>query len=287
MPEFANDDWIRDGGFSWRRLFPFGVELDHDFSTPLTQRDAVRFVELLWAHGLVLARGQELSMERQREICRHAGPVLLRPGENGYLNNEGALSQSELSWHSDAAYTNAPFDALSLHAIDVIDDASSTFFVNAQDRLDAMPQALRTRLEGCELDMISPAYEALALRTCDQRDHAAQKRSVQPAIRCNPHNGRECLWTSELQTASILQMDWEESRTLLGAVFEHLYQPAHVLEHRWRNGDLIIWDNIALQHRRGSLRACGRRVLQRVIVGTEGVAPHVNLDDSLGVAATP
>lgn len=66
-------------------------------------------------------------------------------------------------------------------------------------------------------------------------------------------------------------MDWDESRELLHSVYEHLYQPNHVLEHRWRNGDIVIWDNIALQHARSSLRNCGKRVLQRVIVGREGV----------------
>ena len=58
-------------------------------------------------------------------------------------------------------------------------------------------------------------------------------------------------------------------------MFDHLYHPGRVLEHRWRTGDFVIWDNIALQHMRRSLRDCGRRVLQRVIVGTEGVVPHL------------
>jgi alpha-ketoglutarate-dependent taurine dioxygenase len=48
-----------------------------------------------------------------------------------------------------------------------------------------------------------------------------------------------------------------------------------VLEHRWRNGDFIFWDNIGLQHMRGALNACGKRVLQRAIVGTEGATPLV------------
>ena len=68
----------------------------------------------------------------------------------------------------------------------------------------------------------------------------------------------------------------EESRDLLRAVFDHLYRPESVYEHFWRNGDIVIWDNIALQHMRGSLKNCGRRILQRAIVGTEGVAPHIH-----------
>jgi taurine dioxygenase len=62
---------------------------------------------------------------------------------------------------------------------------------------------------------------------------------------------------------------------LLHEVYDHLYAPTNVYEHRWRNGDIIIWDNIALQHMRGNIENCGKRLMQRVIVGTEGVAPHI------------
>jgi taurine dioxygenase len=70
-------------------------------------------------------------------------------------------------------------------------------------------------------------------------------------------------------------MDWKESRALLNEIFDRTYAPERLLVHRWRNGDFVIWDNIALQHMRGRLEDCGRRILQRVIVGSEGVAPHI------------
>ncbi len=264
------------GPLAWRQLAPFGAEVLQDLAAPMAQEEQDHFVRLLWDHGLVLARGQTLSMERQRELCALAGPILLRAGENGIMSNEGGdLTASELSWHADAAYTHAPFDALSLHALDVVDDASSTRFVNAGRALDTLPGNLREQLEGRHVEMISPSYETLAGRSCDTRDPVALKRGEMPAIYRNPHTGKDCIWVSELQAARVLDMEWEDSRDLLHAVYDHLYQPAHVFEHRWRNGDFILWDNIALQHMRGSLKDCGRRVLQRVIVGTEGVAPHI------------
>lgn len=265
-----------NGPMEWRALEPFGAEVLHDLSAPLTAEQGEHLIALLWEHGLVLARGQSLSMERQRELCALAGPILLRGGETGIMDNQGgAYTTSELSWHADAAYTDAPFDALSLHALDVVADASSTRFVAADRALQTLPAEVRAALEGCRIEMISPGFDALGGRTCETRDPAAMKRGEMPAIYRNPHNGRDCIWASELQAARVLGMAWEDSRDLLNAVFDHLYRPDHVLEHRWRTGDIVIWDNIALQHMRGSLENCGRRVLQRVIVGTEGVAPHV------------
>ena len=78
-----------------------------------------------------------------------------------------------------------------------------------------------------------------------------------PAVYVNPHNGRRCVWVNEMQTVRLLGMEWEDSRDLLHAVYDHLYAEANVLEHRWRNGDVIVWDNIALQHARGNLDRVG------------------------------
>jgi len=261
---------------SRRALSPFGVEVDRDLSLPLSAAEAGELRDLLRDHGLILARNQRLSMERQREICALFGPILLREGENGYMSNEGGgPSATALNWHSDAAYTRHPFDALALHALDVVDDASSTCFVSAESSLDDLPEELREALAGREQEMIAPHYTVLAECTCDQRDPPAQKRGIMPAIYRNPRNGRECVWVNAMQTARLLDMEWEASREVLHAVYDRLYAPARVLEHRWRNGDIVIWDNIALQHARGNLEDVGNRLLQRVVVGTEGVAPHI------------
>jgi taurine dioxygenase len=190
-------------------------------------------------------------------------------------NEGGGPASSELRWHSDAAYTEHPFDALSLHALDVVDGASSTRFASAELGYETLPARLRDALAAREQEMIAPHYTRLAERTCDRRDPDAQVRGVMPALYANPHNGRRCVWVNELQTARLLGMSWEHSRELLHAVYDHLYARPAVLEHCWRNGDLLIWDNVALQHARGNLDRVGKRVLQRVIVGEEGVAPHV------------
>ena len=263
----------------FRLLDPFGVEIQRDLSEPLTASEADHLRALFNEHALILARNQSLTMTQQRALCAHLGPILDRAGEDGLMTNErGGPSTSELAWHADAAYTEHPFDALSLHALDVVDGASSTRFVSAEQALDRLPPEMRRALQHAEQEMISPHYTALAARTCERRDREAQKRGTRPTIVTNPHNARPCVWVNELQTARLLGMAWEENRDLLNAVFDRVYAPEAVFEHRWRNGDLIVWDNIALQHTRGNLEGVGRRVLQRVIVGREGVAPHISVE---------
>jgi taurine dioxygenase len=261
------------------KLAPFGAEIHRDLAEGFVPSEAFHFKQLFDEHKLIVARGQQLNMNRQRELCALIGPILLRKGEDGYMTNEqGGPSASAYCWHADAAYTEHPFDALSLHAIDVVDDASSTLFASAEAAYDTLPPDLCRVLEDCEQEMISPHYTMLAERTCDRRDPEALKQDILPAIFTHPHDGRKCVWVSEMQTARLLGMEWEQSCELLHEAYDHLYAPERMKEHRWHKGDLIIWDNIALQHSRPDVSDSGRRLLQRVIVGTQGEVPHYEVD---------
>lgn len=274
FPRVAGGD--ADPDLAWCPLSPFGTEIVADLSKPLSPRQQDQFRALFEAHGLLLARGQGLTMARQRELCALIGPVLEREGEDGTMSNAGGgPSASALAWHADAAYTEHPFEALSLHALDVVGDASTTRFVDCAAALERIDPPLRQQLGTCQQQMISPHYTMIADRTCEQPSPEAMVSSTMPAIRPHPRSARALLWVSEMQTARLLGMEWQASRDLLRSVFDQFYAPEAILEHRWRTGDFIVWDNIGLQHARGDLSDVGTRVLQRVIVGTEGVAPHV------------
>lgn len=263
------DDWASADGLRWRALAPFGIELDCDLSAPHAPARAQRLAALLAHGGYLLARGQALTMEQQTALMEPIGPIIRRPQENGYISTdaEAASSRTELSFHADAAYTDAPFAAISLHAVDVVDDASGTRFVSAERGYATLPDALRGRLDAASAEMISPMLEGVGVRACDARDPEATQRAEFPAVRVNPRTGRPCIGVSEMHTARLTDMDWDASRVLLGEIYDHLYAPENAVEHRWRRGDIVLWDNLTLQHARASLQGAGRRVLQRVVAG--------------------
>lgn len=263
------DDWIPEDGLRWRARAPFGVEIDCDLSEPSTAERAARLAELLAKGGYLLARGQTLTMEQQTALMEPIGPIIRRPQENGYISTDvGApSSRTELSFHADAAYTDTPFAAISLHAVDVVDEASGTRFVNAEHAYATLPARLRARLNAATAEMISPMLEGVGVRACDTREPAATHRQEFPAVRVNPRTGRRIVGVSEMHTARLTGMDWADSRALLGEVYDHLYAADNAIEHRWRRGDIVLWDNLTLQHARGSLEGAGRRVLQRVVAG--------------------
>jgi taurine dioxygenase len=263
------DGWVSEEGLRWRALAPFGVEIDCDLSAPHTPARTERLAALLADHGYVLARGQTLTMQQQTALMTPIGPIVLRPQENGYISTDvgAASSRAELSFHADAAYTDAPFAALSLHAVDVVDDASGTRFVSAERGYDTLPGRLRARLDAVSAEMISPTLEGVGVRASEAPDPPATQRAEFPAVRINPRTGRRCIGVSEMHTARLTGMAWAQSRALLGEIYDHLYAPENAVEHLWRRGDIVIWDNLTLQHARGSLEGAGRRVLQRVVAG--------------------
>ncbi|TAL00317.1 MAG: TauD/TfdA family dioxygenase [Rhodospirillaceae bacterium] len=266
--------WNDEGGLRWRALTPFGVEIDRDLSTPLGGQTAERFVALFQEAGLIVARGQTLAMEEQVALMALLGPVSRRVDGVGYISSEdnytGALA--ELTFHADYAFSTHPLDALSLHAVDVVDGTSSTRFASAGRAYTDLPVDIRERLAAHAVEMISPNYGVgMTMRTCDVREPDAMLREKRPSVLVNPRTGRSCLGVGEMHTARLIGMDWEESRALLGAVYEHLYAPDNIMEHVWHRGDIVIWDNITFQHARGSIEAVGRRVLQRVTNGTKGL----------------
>lgn len=218
---------------SGRVLSPFGVELDGDLSHPLGAEDAAAFVALYREHGLVVARGQRLSRDAQTALLAHLGPILHREGETGMISTErGGASLSELRFHADGAYASRPLDALSLHAVDVVDGASSTRFVSAERAWAKLDPMLRDQLAAMEVEMISPAFEILGERACDRPDPPFMQRGIKPAAYRHAALGVHCLWVSEMHAARIVGLDWEASWALLDRLFSTLYAPGNLYEHR-------------------------------------------------------
>ena len=89
----------------------------------------------------------------------------------------------------------------------------------------------------------------------------------------HPRTGRPILFVTEHHADRIHELDADESREILGGIFEHMYGPSHIYTHRWHLHDLVIWDNLAVQHARleAADPAKGARAVQRVAVNDVSV----------------
>jgi taurine dioxygenase len=78
---------------------------------------------------------------------------------------------------------------------------------------------------------------------------------------------------SQQATIEILGLTAEENEALLAELFSYLYEPRHVLEHEWRTGDLVIWDNVAAQHGRNTVQLQGPVRTLRKVTGPMNLDP--------------
>ena len=81
----------------------------------------------------------------------------------------------------------------------------------------------------------------------------------------HPRTGQPILYVCEQMTKEVVGYSPGDSERLLEELFAHLYDPATRWDHHWRNGDLVIWDNVAVQHARQNVRTDGpARTLRKV-----------------------
>jgi taurine dioxygenase len=196
------------------------------------------------------------------EQANRGGPMLVSNKEEG-----GAAPYGRLLFHCDTMWSEDPIDLLSLYGVEVSAPSVPTLFANMLHAWETLPGDLRARVEplrarqgfehryanrGGDDDVIDTYYEE-------------SRWTITPVGRPHPRNGRTALFVSQQVTLDLVDVPPDENEEILEALFEHLYAPANVLTHEWRNGDLVIWDNLAVQHARGNVNLDGpERTLRKV-----------------------
>ena len=246
-----------------RPLQPFGweAELAH---AELTDADRGELRDLLARDGLLLLRGVSLTMAEQSDLCRSFGPVPDSPYENFFVSNtraDGFLGARELQWHNDVPYLPSPYRVAALHAVEVGADATSTRFVSGYRALERLPAGLRNRIDGLNALQVRQRLPDRANRLADLEP--GDLCTVHPVVARSRESGRPYVFVNENMTACVIGLSEADSDALLAEVFAQFYTEADIYEHNWEVGDLLVWDNLAVQHARGRV-GDGPRTLQRV-----------------------
>jgi taurine dioxygenase len=201
------------------------------------------------------------------------GPVLdeSRDGSGWtYVSNVregGVLGEGPYLFHSDLEFTDAPVRVLSLYAVELPDTPTSTRFANGVRAATHLDPETRARLEGRVALHVYPLLEARGDERYRLADvDAGAARAEHSVLLAHPVTGEPVLYVTAMQTDSIVGLDEAESEALIAECWRVLYAGDNVYEHPWQVGDLVVWDNLALQHARDQVT--GTRTLRRVPVGT-------------------
>jgi alpha-ketoglutarate-dependent taurine dioxygenase len=253
-------------------------ELTPAFGAEVTGLDSPRRLEpdqqrelraLLDRYGVLVFRDLELDREAQQYLAQVAiGDddlsddsirVNAASQDSFYISNkiEGAAAPyGVLLYHADGMWSEHPFHVISLWGEDVQPPVPPTLFASTTHALTTMPAALRARLEGHQAVHV-PGPESFKHRKLNgtegtlvmpkrDRDHSV----VQPVLFRHPRTGEEFVYASQQMTSHIVDMAPAASEALLDELFAHLYSTENTLQHEWRQGDLVMWDNLATQHAR-------------------------------------
>ena len=189
----------------------------------------------------------------------------------------GGLGNAEASWHSDMTYVETPPPASILLAIEIPATGGDTYFSDQQAALDAIPGALKTRLQThtikhnaahTSIGKLRPGYEPFD----DPREAPG---AIHPIIRKHSETGAQCLYLGRREWAYIPGLSLQDSETLLDEIWSYAAQPDHVWRQQWQPSDLIIWDNRRVLHRRDDFDQNARRLMKRCQVLSRPTAASV------------
>ena len=182
----------------------------------------------------------------------------------------GGLGSGELVWHTDMSYNELPPRASLLYALEVPPAGGDTGFLNMYAALETLPPDLRSAIEGRTCIHDSSHNSAGELRKGFQEtlDVTRTPGAVHPLVRRHPVTGRDALFLGRRPNAYVRGLPVAESEALLDALWAHATQDRFAWYQKWRVGDLVLWDNRCVMHRRDGFEAGQRRLMHRTqIVG--------------------
>jgi taurine dioxygenase len=267
-----------------------------DLSRAIPPAD-VDAIEAAWRERLVVVfHDQSLSDPQLIAFSRNFGE-LDPPGPNPYgepFNKEhpelnvisnvvengkptGNLGDGEAVWHADMTYVEVPPKAAMLHALEVPppEAGGNTYFANMFAAYETLPADLKKAVEGKTAVHDASRNSAGLLRkgfkeVSDVRETVGAHH---PLVRTDPTTARKALFLGRRPNAYVLGLGVAESEALLDALWAHATQPRFAMCHEWKVGDVLMWNNLSVLHRRAPFDPKTRRVMHRSqIKGNERIA---------------
>jgi len=248
-------------------------------------------IERSWIdHQVLLFRGQTLTDRELTAFSRRLGELDHAPiQENGqrfvdgmpeiYVVSNviengvaiGSLGAGEAVWHTDMSYLPAPPKASILYALEIPPAGGGTSFCDMYAAYESLPDALRRRATGLRVKhdgtYNSGGYVRQGVTPTD--DPRQAPGMLHPLVCTHPESGRRMLYLGRRRMAWIEGLDLPQSDALLDEIWSHATRPDFTWTHRWRVGDLVLWDNRCTMHRRDPFDAASRRILHRTQIKGE------------------
>jgi taurine dioxygenase len=178
----------------------------------------------------------------------------------------GGLGDGEIQWHTDQSYVASPATGCLLHAVEIPRDGGNTLWANLARAYAALPAHLRRVMEGHQ-GVFSYAKRLAGYGESDRKITAEMRARtpdvVHDLVQHNPLTGKASVYFDPTTTTGILGMRQDEADAVLEELMVFCTQPQFVYRHRWQVGDVVMWDNAFLLHRREPFDPSQGRLMKR------------------------
>ena len=268
-----------------------GEIIDLDISNRLTQ-DQINFINESWDERLVLVfKKQNLDDHKLINFSKYFGE-LDPPGPNPYgvtflpefpeinvisnVKNEqgtpiGNLGDGEAVWHADMTYQELPPKAGILYALEVPENQGNTHFANMALAYSELPNRLKEKIDGKILIHDSAHNSAGMLRKgYEEVENPSDTPGARhPIVIRDKNTNKKLLFLGRRPHAYIIGLELEESEDLLNEIWEHATQDKFTWTQQWEKGDLLMWKNLNVLHKRDAFDPNTRRVMHRTQIKGE------------------
>lgn len=266
---------------------PLGAEaLGVDLSRDISQEDQQTLLDAWIQYGILLLRNMPNSDEAHMRLSRVFGemepaataamnskdnPYMMDliydpqnedPRFNQHYNVDGHDRAGYIGWHWDQAFMPTIVRGAVLRMVEPAREAGETGFADAIAAYDRLPDDLKARIEGLEViydfcgRMDANRFGVGKLRALPRKEVPSKDSKtgfdfpavVHPLVITQHETGRKVLKLCPMHFPRIMGMDEVESDALIGELTDYLLDPAHVYYHKWRKGDMVVWDNWRVVH---------------------------------------
>lgn len=232
-----------------------------DLRKPLSLWQISRLHDAVRDHLVVFLRDQPLTDAQHIAFAAQLGEPLAHPitalrGEPGLVTvvrNDATRRPSNAAWHSDLSWLEQPPALAVLRAIRIPKEGGDTIWSNMYAAWEGFSDAERRRFAPLDAvhdfdGAVGPRVRRIDGRGAHRRLREALPPVAHPIARANPETGRSALFVNEAFTSGVARKTAEESAAVLEQLFAHIRRPEWQVRHRWREGDVVVWDERVTQH---------------------------------------
>ena len=216
-------------------------------------------------HSVLVVRDQQMTPDQVLTAVQLFGEVFIQHNTRfalpecpqiHYISNQDKFPDGTRyipgeGYHTDHSNDVRPPKATVLYAVTLPDRGGDTQYVNMAVAYDNLPQATQARIAG--LKGIHVFQNSHSTRKLMGLPEAAKERVpnavLHPIVRTHPESGRKAIYINPIRIEGILGLSHAEALPLLDALLEHSVRKEHQYRHKWRKGDLVMWDNRCLLHK--------------------------------------